>query len=536
MDEGKFPKCEWAMSDEERADYITIQPDKDDNPIFSFGHLEGSAKITEYIDATKSIKGFAKGMGILCMLICERHRYKMDFSITEDSYNAIQVAFKLPPKALQSFDCDAGTHSRSYTYDEAGTVNGIDFILKAPQKREVGNCGLSMHHDINTRVTTAFMFGTEMLICTDNAADLGTRHPIPAVPPVTTDTSDEKNDEKVFSYIYTRAHPNRQVSRAELRRALEASINAFKYPLALPCTILEDHIRRTQQACEHGRASEETWKIMNYIGLRGDDHNDQELFWSKAMRPEHAYSEAGEDARFQVNKLTARMDRQVLRIVYTERSPQWNLECSQFMLQVADELEKKFASDGLFKSPLHESLRASFEYNMGISTALSSRLATMKESMTLQIDILASIVDQVSNEFSARIAWDASRDSTSMKILAVITAIFLPATAVATLFSMSMFNWSWSNDSSQNNTEPGVVSHRFWIYWATAAPLTFLTLLGWGSWWIYEQYARELNYSEGGKVPWVDQTIRNLIKRRQKRKSKKAQRTTKGNEQPKEIA
>lgn len=48
---------------------------------------------------------------------------------------------------------------------------------------------------------------------------------------------------------------------------------------------------------------------------------------------------------------------------------------------------------------------------------------------------------QEDNFLAARLAVSATRDSSAMKALALITAVFLPATYVATLFSMTMFNW-----------------------------------------------------------------------------------------------
>lgn len=69
-----------------------------------------------------------------------------------------------------------------------------------------------------------------------------------------------------------------------------------------------------------------------------------------------------------------------------------------------------------------------------------------------------------------------------MKTLAFIAALFLPGTYTASVFSMSMFNWQASPDSSNSP----IVSRYFWIYWVVTAPLTILVLMGW-VWW----YKRE---------------------------------------------
>jgi hypothetical protein len=73
-----------------------------------------------------------------------------------------------------------------------------------------------------------------------------------------------------------------------------------------------------------------------------------------------------------------------------------------------------------------------------------------------------------------------------MKALAVITALFLPGTYMATLFSMTMFNWQ--NDthsaaiSSGEETTSRIVMPMFWVYWVLAIPLTLIVVISWRSW------------------------------------------------------
>lgn len=73
-----------------------------------------------------------------------------------------------------------------------------------------------------------------------------------------------------------------------------------------------------------------------------------------------------------------------------------------------------------------------------------------------------------------------------MKIIALITAAYLPGTFVATLFSMGMF--SWQSTSGAEATSRSSVSPDFWVYWAVTVPLTIVTLTGWAVWWKFEKY------------------------------------------------
>ena len=75
---------------------------------------------------------------------------------------------------------------------------------------------------------------------------------------------------------------------------------------------------------------------------------------------------------------------------------------------------------------------------------------------------------------SRTIALTSKHDSTSMKTLAAVTVVFLPGTFVASLFSMSMFDWQADAKS--------VLTPRFWIYWVVTIPLTLATVCAWYVW------------------------------------------------------
>ena len=96
-----------------------------------------------------------------------------------------------------------------------------------------------------------------------------------------------------------------------------------------------------------------------------------------------------------------------------------------------------------------------------------------------------SKIAQEDNNLNARMAVASSRDSSSMKALAVITALFLPGDFMSSLFGMSIFDW-------QGDDGDAVVSYRFWIYWCITIPLTILILVLWRAWWVgQDRYFRE---------------------------------------------
>jgi hypothetical protein len=64
------------------------------------------------------------------------------------------------------------------------------------------------------------------------------------------------------------------------------------------------------------------------------------------------------------------------------------------------------------------------------------------------------------------------KDSTDMRIIAVVTLLFLPGTFMATLFSATFFNFL-PDDSTQ------VVSKWIWLYFVLSATATLLVFIAW---------------------------------------------------------
>lgn len=116
---------------------------------------------------------------------------------------------------------------------------------------------------------------------------------------------------------------------------------------------------------------------------------------------------------------------------------------------------------------------------------------------------------QEDNNLNARMAVASTRDSSSMKALAVITALFLPGDFIGTLFGMSMFEWGDVGDDDGNNTadEPHpVVTNRFWIYWSVTIPLTISILCVWRAWWVAQDrhFRKHLSRDLSEERFWTD--------------------------------
>jgi hypothetical protein len=82
-----------------------------------------------------------------------------------------------------------------------------------------------------------------------------------------------------------------------------------------------------------------------------------------------------------------------------------------------------------------------------------------------------------------KLAHASKRDSAAMKIISLLGAVFLPGAYIASVFSMTFFNFQ--------NSGTAVVSTQFWIYWAVDIPITILIV---GVWYVWEKM-REARYS-----------------------------------------
>ncbi|KAI1647966.1 uncharacterized protein F4817DRAFT_315209 [Daldinia loculata] len=71
---------------------------------------------------------------------------------------------------------------------------------------------------------------------------------------------------------------------------------------------------------------------------------------------------------------------------------------------------------------------------------------------------------------SIELAKMATFDSSSMKVIAAMTMIFLPGMFFASLFSVPLLHW---------DQEEGVVGDNFWVYWAFTIPSTVLIVILW---------------------------------------------------------
>ena len=99
------------------------------------------------------------------------------------------------------------------------------------------------------------------------------------------------------------------------------------------------------------------------------------------------------------------------------------------------------------------------------------------------LDRIAMYLQVLYNLMQQQIANETLRDSSAMKSIALLTMIFLPATAIATVIS------PFISITSSNTIE---MTGQFWIFWAIAGPTTLIVVVTWILWIQRSEVARLL--------------------------------------------
>ncbi|KAF2734183.1 hypothetical protein EJ04DRAFT_493933 [Polyplosphaeria fusca] len=172
-------------------------------------------------------------------------------------------------------------------------------------------------------------------------------------------------------------------------------------------------------------------------------------------------------------------------------------ECGNFLLQSIEQLSNDTLTDST--PSFHEAreyILHKVEFSRGLTTSLLSQCQALKERVQSQSTLIFNLIAQDESrinremaERTAEISVSSKKDSSAMKTIGLISAIFLPATFLSTFFGMDMFDWKPGSGSPK-------VSSYIWVYFAIAVPLTAGLAMSWSAWWKKEaaQYDLELGF------------------------------------------
>ncbi|KAL2846200.1 hypothetical protein BJY01DRAFT_175953 [Aspergillus pseudoustus] len=398
--------------------------------------------------------------GGLPLLACDYTLFrKISLGMSRDDFEVVESIFGLHPATLPALEVGSGSCSRHLDLTQQRNI--LSIVLKAPQKYELGNFMLSLTHEIGSGWTAALLAGESIV---DGFTHLEDVSLLPHV-----------------SYSPC----------AIIRACLASSTALWNKPLTLPSILLNDHLKRLQQFSS-GDLTRRVTYIEEQLGVTKVGRRN-----SKTLMYQPGANVGKHLERSQAEWLTTQINTQLTRLMFTARAPKWNYEAATLLVDTENELIRNQTETLGLGNEIIQML----DHNISLAKSMEDHVLGLQKRLELQLNVLYSFVAQTDNRLSARLAAVAGRDSTSMKILAFITTIFLPGSYVATLFSMNMFNW----EEAASDT----VSPRFWIYWVVAGPLTLLTLGGWALWWSFEKNRYDKHLEETMKraneikpTPW----------------------------------
>jgi heme/copper-type cytochrome/quinol oxidase subunit 2 len=107
-------------------------------------------------------------------------------------------------------------------------------------------------------------------------------------------------------------------------------------------------------------------------------------------------------------------------------------------------------------------------------------------------------------------------EALSMKMIAVVTLIFLPLGTVASVFGTQFI--------SQKDNQPNhiIVSNDFWLLWLIAVPLTLFVVLLWRVWYHDEraQLRGEMSPRKDGERGYMGwKSLKNSLSTRRKKQT-----------------
>ncbi|KAL2074460.1 hypothetical protein VTL71DRAFT_8238 [Oculimacula yallundae] len=138
---------------------------------------------------------------------------------------------------------------------------------------------------------------------------------------------------------------------------------------------------------------------------------------------------------------------------------------------------------------LQDSMLARMDFYRVKLQGIESYAYTTLQRLEIQRSALYNIIAQKESKLNFKMAGEqrklahsSKRDSAAMKIISLLGALFLPGAYLASVFSMTFFNF-------QENENPHV-SDQFWIYWVVTLPVTAIIV---GFWYVWER-KREARY------------------------------------------
>ncbi|KAI0168315.1 hypothetical protein BJ166DRAFT_253987 [Pestalotiopsis sp. NC0098] len=207
--------------------------------------------------------------------------------------------------------------------------------------------------------------------------------------------------------------------------------------------------------------------------------------------------------------------------------------------------EMKLAMDGFWSSSapekvhrgetaaLHNSMKSRLDFYRIKLLGVENYAHTTLERLNIQRQALYNIIAQKESKLNLemaaqqrRLAHASKRDSTAMKTLSLLGALFLPGTFLSSIFSMTFFDFS---DGSGGGAG-AAVSQWVWVYFVVTIPLTLAIV---GSWyWLDKRREHQYALEDADIEKGIERMETEIMAIMRKKTMKKATTWNSGNNTP----
>lgn len=258
----------------------------------------------------------------------------------------------------------------------------------------------------------------------------------------------------------------------QLIQSITSTPSMWSHPLFLPYLILQNYGQRL--SLSQTTVSDSLVELENKLGVTHAGRSWLDV--DRTIWPQD----------IDIREMTIALHSFLPHTIFLLVCCRWAQEYGQFLL----DQEQKLSAEGNFQQlrPDSPNVTEAIRFHQSVASGLESRFTLLKERAALQVNVLFSVISQQDsflNRWDSRlnhlVARSTKQDSISMTTFTFITALFLPGTFVATLLSMSMFDFQPDNTGAPSMSSASV-SSTFWLFWAIAVPLTLATMGGWYIW------------------------------------------------------
>ena len=369
-------------------------------------------------------------------------------TLSRYAFEAIETRFDLHESTLPAFFTHEGSYSQLVPYkSESVDIKRLHLVVKATQKVEIANYLLSLCYDTSTGWTYAF-------ICGD-----GVLYP--------------RREDRSYGY-----------QEDQLLDSILGSPSLWDNPLFIPHVLMQNYMERlniSARSVDIDMIALENELAVTHAG--GAGRSVDMARWPQDVNPK--------DVTIALHSLLPHID-------FMSNCCGWLQRYSWFLLKAIADFQENAELQHCYSG--FRELEKMNNFSQSVIVGIDSTFATTKERGKLQVNLLFSIISQQDsllnrsdNRLNHLIARSTKQDSISMTTFTFITALFLPSTFIATLLSMSMFDWqvSQSGDSASSqisNNSTSTVSSKFWVFWVIAVPLTLATMTGWYIWFRFANW------------------------------------------------